>query len=303
MNSSFKALIVTLTLLITFQTSALAVGPAHLLYPRDKAALQIIGIEGLASSRRVNTLFEQGCFDETFLCDMINQWLSPENHFDRQGPFWSEEAQVLIFGERHISHDVQGRMASMLPMLAREGFTILGMEMFNQSSQPHLDKFNNGELAIDELMEILEGQWFYDLSGYRLIIEQARELGVKLVALDNREHGLELTFSEDLIYRDQVMAAALLQAMMSEASTKPRALAYTGRLHAYSKISTRPELLVPTIASRLSHSPLNLKVESYLFLGERERGFLSDLNDLHPNLQSVFKGEALSPYIHGFIMP
>ncbi len=291
---------ITLFLLPTLGHS---LAPDHFLYPRDKYALQILGLTPLATLGQVDELaihFESlhDCEDIPShllqACPLADTWLNKSKHLSTQYPFWeTNKTQILFFGERHIDRDSQLRFKSLIPLFAQENFTVLALEMFNSSSQKYLDRFVNYEIDLDEILEILRSQWGYNLEGYGAILKSAREEGLKIIGIDDRNSFTDASFSDELILRDQHMAEILGHHLDN------KIIVYTGRLHAFLSLGDK----TPTVLDFLHENDPNLKAESYLLIGHRERNFWSHLRlifDYETNI-NVFKSSKLLPYINGIL--
>lgn len=96
-------------------------------------------------------------------------------------------ARAIYVGEHHeeaAHHALQLRIVQALHQ--RDPSLAVGMEMFQQPFQPHLDAWLRGELDEPALLERTEYErrWGYDFAMYRPILEYAREHGLPLVALN-----------------------------------------------------------------------------------------------------------------------
>ncbi|CAE8620297.1 unnamed protein product [Polarella glacialis] len=62
----------------------------------------------------------------------------------------------------------------------------LGLEMVEQQLQPELDRFNSGELSLEELPQVLKwkSRWGWSFKGYLPVFQAAKELGIRCVALN-----------------------------------------------------------------------------------------------------------------------
>ena len=96
--------------------------------------------------------------------------------------------RVIYLGESHRlerHHKIQARIVGDLgrhdvPM-------VLGIEQLEAYQQPHLDKYNRGEIAFDQLAEATEwAKHWSNYEDYRPIIEAAREAGAPVLALNAR---------------------------------------------------------------------------------------------------------------------
>ena len=96
-------------------------------------------------------------------------------------------AGYVLVGEGHsvaCGHRVQ---ADVLAALVRSGLTpTLGLEMVSVDMQPVLDRFNAGDIGVDELEAALDWKknWGHPYAGYASVLRTARRLGVPVAALN-----------------------------------------------------------------------------------------------------------------------
>lgn len=225
--------------------SSATVDADHLLFPVDQEFIYISGLEGGPSVRGMTKLIAR-CLEGTAtpkdlpLCeahDMIASSQIPLTDIA-----WETlNSKVIFFGERHTDQNIKFFVRDQLASLKSQGITILALEMFNSTSQIYLDAFLSGQLSLSELQKILETQWHYESAGYVALIVEAQRLGLKIIALDDRESVKGLDFFRQLNLRDAHMAAHLSETLLK--NPEARAVALTGRLHAYRAFSEKKAVL------------------------------------------------------------
>lgn len=138
---------------------------------------------------------------------------------------WTElipaESRVLYIGETHPNIHVRPALARALPQLAMAGVTHLGIEMLTAKNQRILDDFSARTSGSDkELLEALRNEWGWDINSYFDMLVVARELGLRLVALDlNRSPGKESNPQSDR-QRDIAMANRISEVLDSMPTAK-----------------------------------------------------------------------------------
>ncbi len=269
----------------------------HLLYPRSAQAIYLTGIEVLATPNQVKRAIEH-CEKPVLLCELISSFKNSSNLSAVEEYFSNTTAQLVFLGERHINQEIQFSLANLLPIFKKNQFEAIALEMFNHEDQFYLDQFNQGELSIEELEVILKKNWNYSSAGYLAIFQTARELNLKLLALDDRQNTTHLNFSDNLIERDRIMARTLQKNLKSNPNKK--IIVYTGRLHGFQSFDTQEAL---TISEILKKDRPDLKTESYLFFSYREKSVIPEMRKaLSPYRNLVFKSSELSPYFDGAIL-
>ncbi len=97
------------------------------------------------------------------------------------------EADYILVGEGHgveCDHLVQARIVEALASTDRK--PALGLEMVGEDRQPVLDRFNSGELGLEELPAALDWSetWGHPFSLYEPVFDAARAGGVSAFALN-----------------------------------------------------------------------------------------------------------------------
>jgi uncharacterized iron-regulated protein len=96
-------------------------------------------------------------------------------------------ADYILIGETHdnaCDHRVQARL---IRWLARNSSrTAVGLEMVSAAAQPVLDRFNAGNLALEELPGALDWEetWGHPFSGYEPVFQAARQAGTPVYGLN-----------------------------------------------------------------------------------------------------------------------
>ena len=93
---------------------------------------------------------------------------------------------VSVIGEQHDQashHEVQRRLVEVL---AADGGLVVGLEMLTREHQPVLERFNRGEITIEELGETVDWKkaWGFDLELYAPILRDGHNAGARFVALN-----------------------------------------------------------------------------------------------------------------------
>lgn len=300
-----KAGLLTLILsfLVGLSATALPLAMDHFLYPRDQEILWVSGIEQAIPRRKISQFrqecregrassqAEPTCFYLSFFEEVSTSLL--------HGSFERTQADFLFFGEVHIHSEIAYEMAALLPELRASGYTTLALEMFNESSQPDLDRYLEGTISLDEMVQILSEQWSYQNSGYAELLRVAKEQGFHIVALDHREEIDHPHMSSELELRDEAMVEVILRRKWRFPEEKW--IVYSGKLHAYKTQSVQRRVL--TIAERIQQSLPDFSIESYMFA--RARTHYSTTHDIllaegAPTEPSLYR--LTSPYLDGFII-
>ena len=98
-----------------------------------------------------------------------------------------QAAQVVFIGESHDQiehHQIQVRILKDLVTRGKE--VVIGMEMFERSQQPILDKWSNGLLTEEEFLKEVQWEktWSMDYQLYRSILDEAKNHHLKVIALN-----------------------------------------------------------------------------------------------------------------------
>ena len=100
------------------------------------------------------------------------------------------QADYILIGETHTNpcdHQVQTDLIERLHALGLP--VAVGLEMVPADMQPELDRFNSGEIGLDELRQVLDWRhiWGHDFSLYRPVLEAVHEAGYSLHGLNVRK--------------------------------------------------------------------------------------------------------------------
>jgi len=98
-----------------------------------------------------------------------------------------QPAQVVFVGESHDQiehHQIQVRI--LKDLVARGKEVAIGMEMFERSQQPILDKWSYGLLTEEEFLKEVQWEktWSMDYQLYKPILDEARNHHLKVIALN-----------------------------------------------------------------------------------------------------------------------
>jgi len=98
----------------------------------------------------------------------------------------ARDARVVYVGEEHGNPAHHLLQRDLLAQLAVAGPAVLGCEYFPLSLQPVLDRFNAGELTVDELRAAARWDevWRHDWDAYRPLFELCAERRIPVLALN-----------------------------------------------------------------------------------------------------------------------
>lgn len=98
---------------------------------------------------------------------------------------FSDDFDVLVFGEAHIAKTHMGELVSRMAELRAAGITHLAMEAFPASQQALLSKYTSGDSRLrDELATLANSTLGGDTKTYGEIIEAAAANGISLAGVD-----------------------------------------------------------------------------------------------------------------------
>lgn len=239
---------------------------AHFLDPIDKDLLLFLGIERgiLYQKKHLEKCTNELAEWTTNSCNILSYLKTNHKNLDESIKIF-EQSQVVYVGETHLDQGAKHYLKRVLPDLKKIGYEVLAMEMFNQVDQDSLDKYLNNEISLNDLKVVMQKAWFYELSAYLELIEEAKFLGMRIVALDDRLTAPKEPMLENLIYRDEKMSQQLLRELQSGSH---KIIAFTGGLHA--QCSWSKKLEVQSQSQRLM-SMANVSV-GCLTIRERKKG-------------------------------
>lgn len=97
------------------------------------------------------------------------------------------DKRVVFVGETHdrYSHHLN-QLAVIRELYQRHPGLVIGLELFQQGSQQHLDDYVAGGISEEEMLRNTEyfSRWKFDYRLYRPVLQYAREKGLKLLALN-----------------------------------------------------------------------------------------------------------------------
>ncbi|MCR9203241.1 MAG: ChaN family lipoprotein [Halobacteriovoraceae bacterium] len=241
-----RAISVVTFLLFSMVCQALPLPPEHFLSPREFEPLWLANIEAPQSYRSLLRNLKNCDKEQTYLkefrkfhCALKDQIISSPLFPDFNS---LEFGDVSFFGETHHNQKGQVYLSQIIRSAPKGYFTTLALEMINEWGQVEIDRLIENKAPLSSWKKLLTDHWGYNPEGYLKVIEAALDKGLKIIALDDRrkERGIrhEDSFSEDLIYRDQVMAKNLIIELESHPDSK--ILALTGKLHAFNRLSKQP---------------------------------------------------------------
>lgn len=104
--------------------------------------------------------------------------------------------RVVYLGEAHSLERHHKMQESILRDLAAKGKQlVLGLEQLERYQQPHLDRYNRGEIDFGKLVELTdwEERW-HGYEQYKSLVEVARELQIPVLALNARAETVRQVF-------------------------------------------------------------------------------------------------------------
>lgn len=98
----------------------------------------------------------------------------------------ARQARLVFVGEEHGRREHHLLQRDLLAHMASAGPVLLGCEYFPRSLQPVLDRFNAGELDLDELPEAVGWRevWNHDWEAYRPLFALCQERRIPVIALN-----------------------------------------------------------------------------------------------------------------------
>lgn len=103
--------------------------------------------------------------------------------------------RVVYLGEAHSLERHHELQAKLLRDLAARKPLALGLEQLERFQQPHVDRYNRGEIEFDELARLTD--WENRWSGYeqyRSIVQAARDQSIPVLALNARAETIRQVF-------------------------------------------------------------------------------------------------------------
>jgi hypothetical protein len=124
----------------------------------------------------------------------------------------ASQAGIVYVGDFHAVPAYQRFAAELLGHLARQSSPLaLGIEFVYTRQQRLLDRRQAGEITDDEFLRRIhyDEEWAYPWSGYRALLDRARELGVEVFALDAPPRGGSSTLKQRDAHAARRIAAIL----------------------------------------------------------------------------------------------
>ncbi len=170
------------------------------------------------------------------LCDLVRHI---EKNIDSSTPL-SElfTARVAYVGEIHITSQAKVVMIENIKALKAAGYTTLAMEMWNSSAQDTLDNFIKNLTDPTTFETTFHNQWSYNSAPYIEMMNAARDVGVKIIAIDVRDKvdkKQAYTFAQELEWRDEKMAENL--SVYLNNNPEEKVIVFCGQLHAYTHLT------------------------------------------------------------------
>jgi uncharacterized iron-regulated protein len=111
------------------------------------------------------------------------------------------DKRVIFVGEMHTAYSHHVMQYEIIRKLYdMEGRLVIGMEMFQQPFQEHLDKYIKGEIDEGEFLKKTEyfQRWKFDYNLYRDILHFARENNIPVIALNLKKEIIEKVSKEGI---------------------------------------------------------------------------------------------------------
>jgi hypothetical protein len=197
-----------------------------------------------------------------FMCSVLSSE-SSVRPYQSAGLYLKPSTQVAFIGEGHIDYDTQIEFSKLLRGFYEQGFTTLAMEMFPASTQPALDLFYQGQMTLDQIMNVLSEHWFYKKEGYIEILRQAQALNFKIIGIDDRESFKQNDLWTEIALRDNFMAQNLADYVDQ---TREKVVVYSGKMHAVKSFGEGYEPgLSQKLIRLLQNKNINIETENILF--------------------------------------
>jgi uncharacterized iron-regulated protein len=95
------------------------------------------------------------------------------------------ESNLYLAGETHTHDQTRAQFSEDLSIFVSKGGKVLALEMVETNEQELLNSYNKFEEdSDDKLYNYLKQRWGYNTDSYMAMIEQARDLGLDLLAVD-----------------------------------------------------------------------------------------------------------------------
>lgn len=239
---------------------------------------------------------------QSYLCKLAKADIKHWRYYGRSLNI-NPDTQVLFFGERHLDQGLQIEFSNLLYTLHAKGFLTLAMEMFPKSTQKDLDLYFQGQISLDEIIDVLSKHWAYKKDGYRKILTVAKSLNMKIIGLDDRTNPLKLDFWPEFYQRDSFMAQNLAHEFMTSNS---KIVVYTGSLHSMKSFGDKDyePTLTQKFKSQLQQHSLDIKTQNFILRNtevSRPYKALTELNKKYKNQNIITHSEELSLYSDGVI--
>lgn len=284
-------------------TQALPLPQEHFLAPRDYEPLWLANIEAPQSYSSLIRNLKNCDKEQTYLKEFRNFHCSLKDQLYLTSMYPEFNSQnfgdVTFFGETHYNQKGQAYLAQVIKNAPHGYFTTLALEMINEWGQAEINRLIENKAPLSSWEKLLTDHWGYNPEGYLLVIEAALAKNLKILALDDRrkERGQthEDSFSEDLIYRDHVMAKNLIDHIENHPDSK--VLALTGKLHAFNSLSSQPI----SISDLIKESLPTIKTKQFmLYTIKKATLFKSHFPENQPPYHLKAKG-SLQKYSHSFL--
>lgn len=147
-------------------------------------------------------------------------------------------SRVYFFGEKHTSIESKKEIENLLPAFQSSGGTHISFEMLHKRAQPIIDRFNStgdNEAEIRNQLELF-GWGSSVVEGYFSILQEARRLGISIIALDV-EGDSEGRYFQRHKGRNAGWSATITQIIMADKRNKILSVSGFSNLHlGYSRL-------------------------------------------------------------------
>ena len=181
------------------------------------------------------------------------------------------EVRVIYIGERHTLERHHEMQAKILTDLALKDLPLaLGLEQMESAQQPHLDRYNRGEIDFEQLAEATDwAKRWQNYQQYRPVLEAARKAKAPVIALNAKSETVRQVARSGGVDR---LAPELRKQLPAEMQLQDppyeKALALQMMVHA----AATPQSLRPMIEAQISRDESMAQALSMFMQSEPGRG-------------------------------
>ena len=273
------------------------------LFPRDKEIHYVSGIELSRMFKGEFLRQQQECFKENIETDFCRHYRGVEVPIQLQPVslqrILDTQTQLFFVGERHSAPLARKLLRSWLSELKEKfGYTHLALEAFNSVSQKEIDLFLQDKIIIDDLRNLLSSQWSYRVEEYLELVLRAKELGLEVIALDDRGGHQGKEFSQMIAGRDAYWSSLLKKFFIKNKSS--RVVVLSGKMHAFQTFSKK-QINIKTVIEQLES--IDVLGQSVMAIDRSEKNLMNKLieSPLQQGEIGLYMGDELAPYTSALI--